>query len=157
MATRREAMQAGIGATILGAVGGSKVFSRADTAGNMPSMPPPSGYAEQGCDPCTATPTAPLVERGKAMARIFGDAVLKGQVRARLYEQFRGVNEIDPDLLVLKSLSPMAKLAITRQRRVESEMQKIYTLAYDHNVPQPYSPMRDFLESHVRKLMWGHD
>lgn len=151
MGTRREALQAGIGGALLGvARGAGETFSRA--------LPPTTPYpeadftlAQQACAP---TPMIPKMGHASAIAKVFGDIVLRAQVRARLFAQYKNDPQIDPDLLVLKSLSPMAKLTITRQRRVEREMESIFSWNREDG-PQPYSSVRSMVEQQIHMLMWG--
>lgn len=147
-----------LGALAGGAVGGPAVarsIGRAigQTGNGPPTTPYPMNEAFgnlKGCD----QPTAPLMERAAAWTRVLGNVFLRDQVRASLYEQYRHSTEIYPDLLILKSLSPMAKIALSRQRRVEQELTQVFA-PEDNSVPEPYSPARHFLEQHVQQLMWG--
>jgi hypothetical protein len=153
MSTRRQALQAGVGAAVLGGARALGLVSQgASTFNSAPQHT--SGYAsaEKAGSP---TPMNPLMEHSAAIARTLGDVSLREQVRGKLFEQFQHVSEIDPDLQILKSLSPMVKLTITRQRRVEREMRKIFSFESSSG-PQEWSPVRDLVYQHVHRLMWGN-
>ena len=155
MASRREAMQAGIGGAIFGVAGGAKAMADSAFRRSLPpTMPYPSGVSgsQNGVETCD-TPKAPLMDHKSALTKCFGDIFLRARVRAQLYDQYRFCSDIDPDLAVLKSVSPMAKIALTRQRRVERELQDVFSI---ENGPRPYSYARDMLNMHVQKLMWGN-
>ena len=153
MATRREAMQAGVGGAILGLAGGGRAL--VDAALKQRATPVlgtgVSGLAHQCNDPVAVV--APHMDHKSALAKVFGDVFLRAKMRAQLYEQYRFCVDIDPDIAVLKSLSPMAKITITRQRRVERELQDVFTIP---DCPRPYSFAHDMVNKYVQKLMWGN-
>jgi hypothetical protein len=151
MATRRGVMQAGIGGALFGVGGGAKALFN-----NALNLPPPThcppSYAGDACKQ-TADVARPLMEHSSALRRVLGDAFLRAQVRAQIYEELRYSSEIDPDIAILKSLSPMAKIAFTRRRRVERQLKEAFTFNFDQ--PQPYSHARELVSRHIQSLMWG--
>jgi hypothetical protein len=90
-------------------------FSPRFTDGNEspPPSPPPQAHLDMD-DP-------------KVWARALLDSGLYRDIESLLYEEYRHVHAIPPELYVLKSFSPMAKLTFARQdivrRQLESRAQ----------------------------------
>lgn len=81
------------------------------------------GYSDRAESPANPHPRprryATLQE---ALVRVPG---LREQIRERLIDEHRVVHHIDPDLAILRSISPMAKIAYQRQRNVEQALERI--------------------------------
>lgn len=92
----------------------------------------------------------PLMERQSAMQLILGDSRAMAEIRDELWAEQRTVTQVDPDLLVLKSFSPMAKITFQRQRNVERALADALDDRYD--MPRRYIRA---LSSRLDKLMWG--
>jgi len=118
--------------------------------GGTSSNPISGGYGiAQGKVP---TPIAPKISRESALARLLLDNNAIAELRSRLFAEIRP-SAIDPDLLILKSLSPMAKLAHQRQREVERKLKELTNT--DPNFPRQWSLTGDWLEKYIDKMMWG--
>lgn len=91
---------------------GGKAANFAPTGGFL------SGTAESSME---ATPQKMSgLEAHKALMQI---PELRDLFTSGLYEQFRTVTHIDPDIAILKSFSPMAKITFQRQRTVNQHIE----------------------------------
>lgn len=104
-------------------------------------------YAGQ---PCGNTPTAPRMEHSSAVRMIFGDKEALAAIRDELFAEQRHVISIDPDILIMKAWSPMAKLTFQRQRNVE----RILAELQDNRMDRPQRYIRAFTDR-LNKLMWA--
>lgn len=92
-----------------------------------------------------------LMPAAQARRLIFGDAKVMAEITAELFEDEKRSNPyIDPDLQVLKSLSPMAKITFQRQRNVAHHLAQMRDESWDR--PQRYIHA---FRKHYEKLMWG--
>ena len=66
------------------------------------------------------------MESWEAARIILRDPAEMARVRAATYRKYRVLNglDVDPDIAVMRSFSPMAKLTFQRQRIVEREIEK---------------------------------
>jgi len=60
-----------------------------------------------------------------------------------------GPQQIDPDIAVLRSLSPMAKLTFARQRYAAQQVEKALNMK-----PFPSNNVTDFVHQKIHDLMW---
>lgn len=118
MAMHRRGM---IGALIGGAVAGPKVATdfASSLAGNGADLPPESPYPPAVRAAGMAIPDYDTPENWR---RVLANKVFRSQIESIYYEEYRAVPGIDPDIAVLRSFSPMAKVTFQRQRNVESRM-----------------------------------
>ena len=90
----------------------------------------------------------PNMSRALAAKAVFvANPDLYEAARSTCFYNNRNVDHIDPDIAVLKSLSPMAKVTFQRQRNVEREM------AYWSN--QEDMSITDRIHAAISELMWG--
>jgi len=142
--------------SILSLIAGAPLAGRAvadqavTSLGNM--SPPPYGLiggAAQGQS--TGPANIPFVEHQSALRSIFGDAKALAEIRAELAEaELRNNPYIDPDIQIMRSFSPMAKITFQRQRNVERALAEIQDTRWDR--PQRYIRA---LQSRLDKMMWG--
>jgi hypothetical protein len=93
----------------------------------MPAQPPTTPYPWPSSNPTEAVQAAqaPLMEWDAARKLALQVPEVLEAVKQEAWDQNRIVTSVDPDLMVLKALSPMAKLTIQRQRNVERHMNNI--------------------------------
>ena len=90
----------------------------------------------------------PKMSRALAAKAVFvANPDLYEAARSICFQNHRNVDHIDPDIAVLKSLSPMAKITFQRQRNVEREM------TYWWNVED--MSITDRIHAAISELMWG--
>jgi len=139
---------------VMGLLAGAPLFGKAVAEHAVESLGtavPPS-HPFTGNMGAQAMVNPPLMERDNALKTIFGDAGALADIRAELFaEQRTQIPSIDPDLMVLRSLSPMAKITFQRQRNVDRAIADLQDNApWDR--PQRY--IRAF-NDRLNKLMWG--
>ena len=110
-------------------MGGLPFFGGVVTTGiigpglSSPNPPaPPAGWDMVGAQTTQLgmdKVTEPLMSYEQALSILLKNKDFKNRYTSELYGEFRRVDTIDPDLQVLKSLSPMAKVTFQRQRNVE--------------------------------------
>lgn len=93
---------------------------------------------------------SPRMDAVQAAKLIFGDAQALAEIRSELYAEQRNINYVDPDIMVMKSWSPMAKIAFQRQRNVERALDELQDSRWDR--PQRYLKA---LNDRMQRLMWG--
>jgi hypothetical protein len=106
----------------------------------------PSDYAT-GSSANTASPAAPLMPEHEAIKFILQNAEAYALYESEMYRAHRCVEEIEPDILIYKSFSPMAKLTFQRQRNVKRHMVQL--------VSAPKWLSMEWFHLKVRKVMWG--
>jgi hypothetical protein len=94
----------------------------------------------------------PRMDISLARRLVFGDAEALAEIRDELFAEQRNVTMamIDPDISIMKSWSPMAKLAFQRQRNVERAIDQLRD-------PPRFGRSLLFLNSlneRLNKLMW---
>jgi len=97
-------------------------------------------------------PMAPKISRESAFMRLIMDNDVIAELRSRIFAE-TCPSAIDPDLMILKSLSPMAKLAYQRQREGEKKLKEL--TKSELNLPRQWSFAGAWLEERVSKMMWG--
>lgn len=140
---------------ILGLVAGAPIFGNAvaENIGRdagMGAMRLGIGANAPGAAQGYNQPTPPLMEHKSAIRMIFGDAAALAEIRDELFAQNRTITAIDPDILVMKAWSTMAKLTFQRQRNVERALAELQENRMD--CPQRY--VRAF-NDRLQKLMWS--
>jgi hypothetical protein len=117
-------------------------------AGQMPP-PNPSGAYLQGdkASQGTAAPIGPKMQEWQAMRLAMLDPDIKRMLTDAAYAQHRVVTSIDPDIEVLRSLSPMAKITFQRQRNVAKAIRE--------STEEPIWSWGQRAREYVQKLMWG--
>lgn len=146
--------------SIMGVLAGAPLVGRAVADGALESLrnpvPPSHPYPHAGENCATQAGSLgqkavnPLMERGNALKIIFGDANALAEIRDELFAENRTIQSVDPDIAILKSLSPMAKITFQRQRNVERALAELQSERWDG--PQRY--VRVF-EERLQKMMWG--
>lgn len=147
--------------SILGILAGTPLVGQAvaqeafaSLRGSIPPATPPNGWggSAQAVGQNMGNMVAePLMKSDRALRLIFSDAAALAEIRSEIFDQQRQYStNIDPDIMVLKSLSPMAKITFQRQRNVERELADLQEERWDR--PQKYVRA---LQSRVQKLMWG--
>lgn len=74
---------------------------------------------EQGSGEAEFNPNVPKMPRWKALQTALADQAFAEGYSSYLFERERCIERLDPDLEVLRSFSPMAKITFQRQRNVE--------------------------------------
>jgi hypothetical protein len=109
------------------------------------------GAAQAECGPLNhpypQMPKGPKIQEWQAMRLAMQDPDIRRLVVSQTFEQQRIVASIDPDIEVLRSFSPMAKITFQRQRNVERAIQQ----ATEAPIWETFSAARDF----IRRAMWG--
>lgn len=93
----------------------------------------------------------PRMEQKSALRMIFGDAEALAEIRDELFAAQRHVTAIDPDILIMKSWSPMAKLTFQKQRNVERALAE---LQEEGRWDRPQRYVKAFSDR-LQKLMWA--
>ncbi len=83
----------------------------------------------------------------KAMRLAMLDPDIKAIMMDALWNQHREIHKIDPDIEVLRSFSPMAKIAFQRQRNVQR--------AIEQSTNEPLHEIFGKAREYIRKLVWG--
>jgi hypothetical protein len=149
--SRRSTLQAGIGAA---ALFGSSPSTPANQTGYISGADTNTMQADEENVP---TPIPPRMPHEEAWQQALLNPDWRREVEATLYFSQRDITAIDPDLMILKAVSPMAKLTLQRRRNVQRQLDALYKPQYHHNGPENlYNWGRDILEQKVRDLMWGH-
>mgnify|MGYP001585149150 CR=1 FL=1 len=89
----------------------------------------------------------PLMPEWKAMRLAMLDPDIKAIMMDALWNQHREIHKIDPDIEVLRSFSPMAKIAFQRQRNVQR--------AIEQSTNEPLHEVFGKARDYIRKLVWG--
>jgi hypothetical protein len=119
---------------------------------SIPTGAYPPSYEQTSRNPMAVAPTPPKIPRESALTRLLLDNNTITELRSRLFAETHP-SAIDPDLMVLKSLSPMAKLAYQRQREVERKLKELANP--DLNFPKQWTLAGAWLEERIGKMMWG--
>lgn len=115
---------------------------------HLPSSNAPSPYRPEA-------PPPPNMPREAAFKLLQSSAPLRNEIRKRLFEDSKYAvtpNTIDPDIAILKSVSPMAKLFLARQRYVELGIE---ATLHDQTFSGMHGRLRDFMDQKAHDLMWG--
>jgi hypothetical protein len=145
---RRDTLKAALAAPFVGKIKGFEAGGLGG-AGGSPGASPHNPPVYTGTAP---TLMAAKISRESALARLLSDGNTVAELRSRLFAETHP-SAIDPDLLILKSLSPMAKLAYQRQREVEKKLKEL-TSSY-LNFPKQWSFAGAWLEERISKMMCG--
>lgn len=141
--------------SILSLIAGAPLAGKAVAEQAVQSMGNPSWGAEASSGmmaPGQATINKPQMDHASAMRFIFNDADALAEARAEFAAaELRSNPYIDPDIQIMKSFSPMAKIAFQRQRNIERAMAD----AFDHSYDRPNRYVRA-IETRLKKLMWGN-
>lgn len=115
------------------------------------------GDAQDGAEPnprpyppgegISTKPIEPKMPRWQAARAVLGDPEARAQATAFFYERHRVVTYIDPDIEIMRSWSPMAKIAFQRQRNVEHELERM--------MGEPTDGLIDKLQSMISKMVRG--
>lgn len=128
-------------------VGGSaaKAIGGSLASGNM--MPRTQTEAGQynGKD---AGPSGPKMQEWQAMRLAMLDPDIKRMLIDAAYSQHRVITSVDPDIEVLRALSPMAKITFQRQRNVAKAIRDA--------TEEPTWSWGQRAREYVQKLMWGY-
>lgn len=89
----------------------------------------------------------PRMPRWQAARAVLGDPEARAQATAFFYERHRVVTYIDPDIEIMRSWSPMAKIAFPRQRNVERDLASM--------TAEPMERIYEKLHEKIGKLVWG--
>jgi hypothetical protein len=144
---RRDALKAVLAAPFVSKI---KELSGYGGGGGIPAGAYSGPYIDKAAN--STAPTAPKISRESALARLFRDNNTITELRSRLFAESRP-SAIDPDIMILKSLSPMAKLTYQRQREVEQKLKDLTN--YNPNIPRQWSLAGAWLEECIGKMMWG--
>jgi len=87
-----------------------------------------------------------IMDYRKALQKVLMDPEMRSLQESEYYWRHRHVGYIDPDIQVLRSLSPMAKVVYQRQRNVIRAMEE--------ELSPPGDVFKAFRER-IHKLMWG--
>jgi hypothetical protein len=116
------------------------------------------GGVTKGCDPSPCNPgvpPAPNMPREAAFKLLSKSATIRKEIRMRLVEDSKfaiSPSNIDPDIAILRSLSPMAKLTLARQRYVENGIEAALK---DRTFSGMHGRLHDFLSEKAHELMWS--
>lgn len=139
--------------SILGILGAAPFAGKAvadQAVASIGSSIPPSNYGLSASAGQLAS-NNPLMDPKAALRRVFGDARAMAEIREELAEgELRSNPYIDPDIQIMKSWSPMAKITFQRQRNIERAIAEMQDDRWDR--PQRYIRA---LQSRVDKMMWG--
>ena len=105
------------------------------------------GYAQNEITQGNTPPMGPLMPEWKAMRLAMLDPDIKAIMMDALWNQHREIHKIDPDIEVLRSFSPMAKIAFQRQRNVQR--------AIEQSTNEPLHEIFGKAREYIRKLVWG--
>lgn len=100
-------------------------------------------------------PNVPNMPRDAAFKLLGQNPLIRREVRSRLVQDAKYAvtpNNIDPDIAILKSISPMAKLFLARQRYIE---RGIVAALEDNTFSGMHGRLRDFVEQKAHELMWA--
>lgn len=115
------------------------------------SSVPPGGYGLSSGVGQASPANNPLMEHQSAVRNILGDMRAMSEIRSELAEgELRGNPYIDPDIQIMKTWSPMAKITFQRQRNVDRAIAEMQDTRWD----RPNRYIRAF-QSRMDKLMWG--
>ena len=129
----------------IGGGGLSSGTGLSDAAQMLKSQIAQPGYAHIEQRPASM---APLMPEWKAMRLAMLDPDIKAIMMDALWNQHREIHKIDPDIEVLRSVSPMAKIAFQRQRNVQR--------ALDQSTNEPLHEIFGKAREYIRKLVWGN-
>lgn len=140
--TRRSVATALAGLPLIGA----------SLAGRLGQRPPATmpmgeavGYAE--CAQSDVPVAKPLMPHHQAARLAMQNPLMRDLITGQAYRNQRHVSQIDPDIDLHRSWSPMAKVTFQRQRNVERELEN-YCNEPDHVLLDP-------LRQYIEKLIWG--
>lgn len=141
--------------SILGVIAGAPFAGKAiaETAvGGVLGIPPPSqGYVDSAGQCAANRISEPLVERSAALRTVLADKQAMSEIRDEMFREHRVVLSIDPDIMAMRSWSPMAKVTFQRQRNVERAIEEAFG-DNDWNKPSRYVRA---LAMRLEKIMWG--
>lgn len=116
--------------------------------GSFGSIGGVTGAAAQQYTKEAANPVAePLMTQWEAARKVLGDPSLRREFISRAYEENRHIYQIDPDIMIRRSWSPMAKVTFQRQRNVDQALRSV--------LEQPVWSFRDKVEQLIRRTIWG--
>lgn len=111
--------------------------------------------AERNPSPdCPDNPPAPNMPREAAFKMLSQNASVRREVHSRLVQDAKYAitpANIDPDIAILRSISPMAKLTLARQRYIERGLESTFQI--DGGFGSGW--LRDFIGNKVHDLMWS--
>lgn len=93
-------------------------------------------------------PQGPKMQEWQAVRLAMLDPDVKKLLMEAAYAQNRVVSQVDPDIEVLRSLSPMAKITFQRQRNVAKALKDA--------TEEPIWSWGQRGREYIQKLMWGH-
>lgn len=99
--------------------------------------------------PGTTVPISQKMSELEAHQALMQIPELRDLFTSGLYEQYRNVTYIDPDIAVLRSFSPMAKITFQRQRIVNRNIEVRTAQSYFRR--GALEKVQDF----IYKKMWG--
>lgn len=144
--TRRSAASVIAGLPFIGG-GAAKAIGGA-LAGNGPKQGYASGGAGQSSMPNGQMPQGPKMQEWQACRLAMLDPDVKKLLIEAAYAQNRVVSSVDPDIEVLRSFSPMAKIAFQRQRNVAKALKDA--------TEAPIWSWGQRGREYIQKLMWGN-
>jgi hypothetical protein len=124
-------------------------------AGGLSSFPPSHPYPENAATQSgqlISTPQPPRMSRPSAMRTIFGDKDALAEIRDELFRENRVIAGLDPDIAIMKSWSPMAKITFQRQRNVDLALARLQDAQSWDRSPGMWVRA---IEDRLQKLMWG--
>lgn len=145
-------------APLIAAAGAISARDLASRPGGLTRVSNISGNA--GCSPIPCNPgdpPSPNMPREAAFRLLYDSPSIRREVRERLVQEARyavTLATIDPDIAILKSVSPMAKLFLARQRYVEVSLKKAMN-EQNSFFTNGHGPVQDFLSQKAHDLMWG--
>lgn len=141
MITRRTAAGVLAGLPFVGKAAGANAVGGINGLGNTQASPPTTPY------PTPDRPQMAKVPEWRALRLAMQDPDLRREIVSMAFEQHRTVLSVDPDIEVMRSFSPMAKITFQRQRNVGRYIQQ------QTETPkwEMFSPLREF----IKKAMWG--
>lgn len=83
----------------------------------------------------------------RAARLAMADPDIRALLVAAAYAQHRVVTSVDPDIEVLRSFSPMAKITFQRQRNVQRML--------DSATEEPVWSFASKAHEFIKKIMWG--
>jgi hypothetical protein len=92
-------------------------------------------------------PIGPKMQGWQAARLAMLNPDIKKLLTDAAYAQHRVVTHIDPDIEVLRSLSPMAKITFQRQRNVAKALKDA--------TEEPVWSLGSKAREYIQKLMWG--
>lgn len=136
---------------IFGLAAAAPIFGNALAESIGQNMTPGMGAQQLGVGQSAGNmPISPRMEHKSAIRLIFGDTEALAEIRSELFAEQRHISSIDPDILVMKTWSPMAKLTFQKRRNVERALAELQDDRFD----RPTRYVRAFTDR-LQKLMWS--